>query len=88
MLFDPADNLPFEDMLQVVFTRLPNTTQAGYRKLAKQSGLPLLHLLKEGFEMGLQSAEDDPAAFWAEMDPRWDKREAPYGLDPRLKKGR
>lgn len=88
MLFDPADSLPFEERLRVVFTRLPNTTQAAYRALAKKSGIPLMDLVKEGFEMGLQSFADDPAAFRAKMDPRWDRREAPYGLDPLVRKHR
>ena len=86
MLFDPADNLPFEDMLHVVFTRVSKAKQARYRALAKQSGLPLLHLLKMAFEMGVQHFRDDPAAFCAEADARWDKKKAPLGRDPRLKK--
>lgn len=79
MLFDPADNLPFEDMLHVVFTRLPTTTQAGYRALAEQSGIPLMGLVKVGLDLGLQDFEDNPAAFCAKMDAQWDKRKAPMG---------
>lgn len=86
MLFDPADNLPFEDMLQVVFTRLPKNTQAGYRELAEKTGIPLMHLVKEGFDLGFKAFQDDPAAFCAKADARWDKRQAPLGRDPRLKK--
>ena len=86
MLFDPADSLPFEERLQVVFTRVSNTTQARYRALANKTGIPLLHLLKMAFEMGVEEFQDNPAAFRAEMDPRWDKREAPYGFDPLRRK--
>ena len=87
MLFDPEDGMTVEQSIEIGWNKwVPPSMGARVLRLAKVTGRTRNAIILECMEMFVSQLEDEPdkrAAFHAMVE----HQEAPYGLDPLLKKG-
>ena len=84
MLFNPEAGKTSEEIIEIALRRITPELRAQVMALSEHSGLSIPEIVAECLELYADKMRDPAgrAAYHAEMD----RREAPYGPDPLLKK--
>lgn len=83
MLFDPEDGMTMDESIEIAFRRRPEL-RARVEAIAQASGRSIRDIMDECMDSFLDDLEDPAKA--AAYQAKLDRAEAPFGLDPRLRK--
>jgi hypothetical protein len=89
MLFDPEDGKTMEEILDSILRRRPEL-KAELETISAVSGRSVYQLMLEGIALTLDTLKDpDTRTAWlATVSAKLDRREAPLGFDPLVRKDR